>query len=73
LSTTICSTFPTPLIAARNVVSLHDRRIVVEMGTFYCHAAPTSYAMKALKDLGSKVHIAKFGKCVCNEKKTVAV
>lgn len=54
-------------------MSLHDRCIVVEMRTFYRHAAPGSYAMKALKDLGSKVYIAKVGKCACNEKKPVAV
>ena len=48
-------------------MSLHDRCIVVEMRTFYCHAARASYAMKALKDLGSKIDTAKVGKCVCNE------
>lgn len=52
---------------------LHGRCIVVEMLTFYCHAVPASYAMNALKDLGSKVDSAKVGKCVCNEKKPVAV
>jgi len=43
------------------------------MCTYYCQAAPASYAMTALKDLGSKVDIAKAGKCVFNEKKPVAV
>jgi len=36
------------------------------MRTFYCQAAPAFYAMTALKDLGSKVDIAKAGKCVFN-------
>lgn len=43
------------------------------MRTFYCHATRASYAMTALKDLGSKVDIAKAGKCLFNEKKPVAV
>jgi hypothetical protein len=43
------------------------------MRTFYCQAAPASYAMTALKYLGLKVDIAKAGKCVFNEKKPVAV
>jgi hypothetical protein len=43
------------------------------MRTFYCLAASASYAMKALKDLGSKEETAKVGKCLCNEKKPVAV
>jgi hypothetical protein len=43
------------------------------MRNFYGHAARASYTMTALKDLGSKVDIAKAGKCVFNEKKPAAV